>query len=74
MSYHVAEELAYNGEDDDDCNDPTKMMVATANISMETRLVRAFLMADVNSRLAGLWTSGATVAVCLLKVRYCYKF
>lgn len=36
-------------------------------IDMETRLVRAFLMADINSRLAGLWTSGATVAVCLIK-------
>jgi hypothetical protein len=39
-------------------------------VSMEARLVRAFLMADINSRLAGLMTSGATVAICLLKVSF----
>ena len=34
--------------------------------SVETRLQRAFLMTDIQSKQMGLVTSGATVAVCLL--------
>jgi protein phosphatase/protein phosphatase PTC1 len=33
-----------------------------------TRLERAFLMTDIQSRMAGIMTSGATVALCLIKV------
>jgi len=34
--------------------------------SMETRLERAFLLTDIQSKQMGLLTSGATVAVCLI--------
>jgi protein phosphatase len=37
--------------------------------SMETRLERAFLMADIHASQCGVSTSGSTVAVCLIKVR-----
>ena len=36
--------------------------------SIETRLERAFLMADLHARQVGIKTSGATVAICLVKV------
>ena len=54
LSYHVAEELAQNDEGDE--------------VDIKTRLERAFLMADIHARQAGLETSGATVTVCLVKV------
>lgn len=34
-----------------------------------TRIQRAFLMTDIHARHAGVLTSGATVATCLIKVR-----
>jgi hypothetical protein len=40
--------------------------------SMAERLERAFLMADIHSRQQGVIMSGATVAMCLVKVRRCY--
>lgn len=61
------EGLEFSGNYAPHCDDNVSWTTAK-NISMETRLVRAFLMADINSRLAGLTTSGATVAICLLKV------
>lgn len=51
LAENVARELSH--KDDDDA-------------SMETRLERAFLMTDVQSKQMGLNTSGATVAVCLV--------
>lgn len=53
LSYHIAQELS----------------VVDDTINMETRLVRAFLMADIHATKAGVKSSGATVAICLLKVR-----
>ena len=41
-----------------------------ADISM--RLERAFLITDVQSSLMKIETSGATVACCLVKVRFLY--
>jgi hypothetical protein len=38
--------------------------------AMATRLERAFMMADIHSRQLEVTMSGATVAVCLVKVRY----
>lgn len=35
---------------------------------IQTRLQRAFLMTDIHARHAGVLTSGATVAACLVKV------
>lgn len=35
---------------------------------IQTRLQRAFLMTDIHARHAGVMTSGATVAACLVKV------
>jgi serine/threonine protein phosphatase PrpC len=37
--------------------------------SMETRLERAFLLADIHAVQCGVSSSGSTVAVCLIKVR-----
>jgi hypothetical protein len=37
--------------------------------TMATRLERSFLMADIHSRQLGVTMSGATVAMCLVKVR-----
>ena len=37
--------------------------------SILERLERAFLMADIHSKQLGITTSGATVAICLVKVR-----
>lgn len=54
LSYHIAQELAVTVKDE--------------SVSIEESLVRAFLMADVHSKEAGIKTSGATVAVCLVKV------
>lgn len=42
---------------------------AADDSSIETRLERAFLMADIHGHQAGVQTSGATVAICLVKVR-----
>jgi hypothetical protein len=53
MSFHIAQELAAPDDDAD----------------IRKRLERAFIMADIHSRHAGVTMSGATVAVCLLKVR-----
>jgi hypothetical protein len=42
---------------------------------IETRLVRAFLMADIHAQQASILASGATVAICLVKVRtFSYNF
>jgi len=84
MTYHVARELRQNprstttkaseagGEDGNDtdaensgnagnnCNDEA--------VDLKTRIVRAFLMTDIHARQAGILTSGATVAMCLVKV------
>ena len=38
------------------------------NTSIHNKLERAFLMTDAESKMAGIQTSGATVAVCLVKV------
>jgi radical SAM superfamily enzyme len=52
LIHHVAEELG--------CQ--------TDNADTATRLERAFLMADIHSHQAGVQASGATVALCLVKV------
>jgi hypothetical protein len=52
LIHHVAEELGCQKDSAD-----------TA-----TRLERAFLMADIHSQQAGVQSSGATVALCLVKV------
>jgi len=56
LAFHVARELRGDngggGDDDDD---------------LKKRIERAFLMADIHSRQAGLITSGSTVAMCLIK-------
>lgn len=41
--------------------------------SMTERLERAFLMADIHSRQLGVTMSGATVAICLVKVCFPYN-
>jgi serine/threonine protein phosphatase PrpC len=51
MAYHVAQELTDQTDD----------------APITTRLERAFLMADIHSKHAGITTSGATVAVCLVQ-------
>lgn len=56
MSFHIAQELAFADD---------------GTLDMETRLVRAFLMADIHATKAGVKSSGATVAVCLVKVSFC---
>ena len=53
LSFHIANEL--NTVDE--------------TVDIETRLVRAFLMADIHAKKAGVNSSGATVATCLVKVR-----
>ncbi|KAL7579622.1 hypothetical protein ACA910_007986 [Epithemia clementina (nom. ined.)] len=70
MPFHVAQEL----EDDDDSpliiidnNDNKNITKKQALPSMETRLERAFLMADLHARQVGITASGATVAICLVK-------
>jgi hypothetical protein len=52
LTHHVAEELG--------CLED--------NADTATRLERAFLMADIHSQQAGIESSGATVALCLVKV------
>jgi hypothetical protein len=52
LTHHVAEELGCQKD----------------NADIATRLERAFLMADIHSHLAGVQCSGATVALCLVKV------
>jgi hypothetical protein len=52
LIHHVAEELGCQKD----------------NADTATRLERAFLMADIHSHQAGVQSSGATVAVCLIKV------
>jgi len=52
MPFHVAQELEAAGAED---------------VPMETRMERAFLMADIHGRHAGITASGATVALCLVK-------
>jgi len=42
-------------------------------VKIETRLVRAFLMTDVHSRGANIMSSGATVAICLVRVSSSYS-
>jgi serine/threonine protein phosphatase PrpC len=54
LTHHVAEELRFEEESED--------------LDYRTRLERAFLMADIHARQAGVRTSGATVALCLVKV------
>lgn len=49
---NVAEEL--------NCNDD--------EADVHTRLERAFLVSDIQSRMMGIQTSGATVALCLVQV------
>jgi len=46
------------------------------NATVLERLERAFLMADIHSKQLGVTTSGATVAICLVKVRlpWCGRF
>jgi hypothetical protein len=39
------------------------------DVSLKTRLERAFLMTDIHARQAGVIHSGATVACCLVEVR-----
>ena len=41
---------------------------APDDATIATRLERAFLMADIHSRQLGITISGATVAICLVKV------
>lgn len=53
LSYNIAQELRPDDSADD--------------ADIPTRLERAFLLTDVQSRMAGLMTSGATVAICLIK-------
>ena len=71
MPFHVAQEL----QDDDTgsgMKDDNNSSSSSKEIpSMETRLERAFLMADLHARQVGITSSGATVAVCLVKVRPC---
>lgn len=52
LSYHVAEEL--NDADDDS--------------SIEERIRRAFILTDIHGRKKNILSSGATVALCLVKV------
>jgi hypothetical protein len=52
LIHHVAEELGCQKD----------------NAHTATRLERAFLMADIHSHQAGVESSGATVALCLVKV------
>lgn len=39
-------------------------------VDIETKMTRAFLMADIHSYQAGVHSSGAAVAVCLVKVSF----
>lgn len=45
----------------------TPAPASARTIPMSTRLERAFMMADVHSKTLGVDTSGATVALCLVK-------
>jgi hypothetical protein len=54
LTHHVAEELGCQKD----------------NADTATRLERAFLMADIHSHQAGVESSGATVALCLVKVSF----
>jgi len=62
LSYHMARELQHTAtttsSEEDEGDD----------VSLQTRIERAFLMADVHARQSGLLTSGSTVALCLVKV------
>lgn len=82
MHYHVAQELAALAASEthvnnsnhstatanNEKNDHQRSSNATASV-MQTGLERAFLMADIHAKQAGIKSSGATVAVCLIKVR-----
>lgn len=43
--------------------------LAVPDVDIEQQLVRAFLMTDIHAKHAGIAASGATVALCLVKVR-----
>lgn len=58
LAKNVAQELAF--QDDDE-------------VTMETRLERAFLLTDIQSKQFGLETSGATVAICLVSPNVIYS-
>lgn len=57
LSYHVAQELQHTSESGD-----------MSGGGILSSLERAFFMADIHSKQLGVTTSGATVAVCLIKV------
>jgi hypothetical protein len=58
LSYHVAQEL----------NNSARSSSSEA-VSVPECLERAFLMADIHAKHAGVILSGATVSVCLIQVR-----
>ena len=57
LPFHVAHELDTMGNDD--CNDEE---------TRKLKVLRAFLMADIHARQAGITSSGAAVALCLVHV------
>ena len=84
MPFHVAQELENEtdrGKDEVDTSSPasadasaeTNDATSSHAVSMETCMERAFLMADLHGRQCGIMASGATVAICLVKVRYGYR-
>ena len=44
-----------------------------SNASIQVKMERSFLMTDAECRMSGIQTSGATVVVCLIKVRIVEK-
>ena len=40
------------------------------NTSIHNKLERAFLITDAESKMSGIQTSGATVAICLIQVSF----
>lgn len=74
MHYHVAQEMraaAAAVEDKDDTTATPKNDTARTRMMMMMQpavLECAFLMADIHAQLAGIQSSGATVAVCLIRV------
>ncbi|KAL3929808.1 MAG: hypothetical protein SGBAC_012045 [Bacillariaceae sp.] len=69
LQWHVAQELLCcsagpGGEEEEESSSSSS---PSSSLSIEARLERAFLMADIHSKQMGVSMSGATVAMCLVK-------
>lgn len=81
LSVNVAKEWCHLISDENTCenkrrrlneNVSEKKVASTAEgKTIQTALERAFLLTDIQSRMAGIQTSGATVACCIVIPKFC---